>query len=717
MINALTLRLAAPLTALALLAAACSNGGDNSSPGEQPTDPPENPREAGEQFLELWQSGRFDDMYDLLSSESRLDIDRETFVGRYEAITDEATITGFDYELLPGVSSDVEEVRYSITFRTTFFGDITETNAIPLVKEEIASEGTGTPAATKSEWRVQWTPSLYFKQLDDRSLVHFFKRVPSRGGIYDRNGSPLAYDAQLAVVGVVPDLVQDTEAVIARLSETLGVPADQVRAEVTADVPSYYFIPVKTLPHDTPEAEIEKFRELVDLGIVVRDEAQRLYPNGDSAAHVLGYMTEVTEEQLNELADKGFEPGDRIGAAGLELELDGVLAGERGGLLATVTPEGTISAQIAEKPAVAGQDVYLCLDINVQKKAEAELGQRVGSIVAMDPSDNCVLAIASYPRFDPNSFYRGLTQEEVDRYFNDPEQPFLNRALLAQYPPGSTFKVVTTAAGLERGGVSPTDRFHCTPVWDKLGDEFAQKNWQSVDRGWLTPSEGLMASCNPVFFDIAKILDETDSDILPQVAREMGFGSVTGIGLDEAPGIVPDPEWKGDNIGDFWYTGDAVNMSIGQGYVLATPIQIANMYSAIARTGVLREPLLIKAIGEEGLSVRQEFEAETINPLPASQSTLEAIRHGMYLVTQNPGGTSYRAWLGSSVDAAGKSGTAEDTAYGADHVFFVAYANRSDPSILAIAALEEGESGSFEAGPMVRHILESYIGGALVSNQ
>lgn len=715
MLDILIRRLALPLTAVILVAAACSAGDDDASPSEEPTEAPKNADEAGERFLELWQSARFDDMYDLLSSESRLDTDRETFVGRYEAITDEATITGLDYELLPAVSSDVEEVRYSITIHTTFFGDITETNAIPLVNEEIVSDET--PATTSNEWRVQWTPSLIFKDLDDRSLVHFFKRVPARGGIYDRNGEPLAFDAQLGVVGVVPDLMTDTEAVVARLSEMLGLPADQIRAEATADVPSYYFIPIQTLPYDTPEAEIEKFRELVELGVVVRDTTQRLYPNGDSAAHVLGYMTEITAEQLEELKDQGFEAGDRIGAAGLELEMDDTLGGTRGGLLATVTPEGTISATIAEVPALAGKDIYLCLDVNVQKKAEAELGERVGSIVAMDPNDNCVLALASYPRFDPNAFIRGLTSEEADKLFNDPEQPFLHRPLLAQYPPGSTFKVVTTAAGLEQGGVSVTDTFHCSPVWDKLGEEFEQRNWQAVDRGWLTPSQGLMASCNPVFFDIAVILDDTDSDILPGVSREMGFGSITGIGLDEAPGVVPDPEWKGDNIGDFWYTGDAVNMSIGQGFVLATPLQIANMYSAIAKTGVLREPLLIKAIGEAGLSARQEFEAETINPLPASQDTLDAIRYGMYLVTQDPGGTSYQAWLGSTVDAAGKSGTAEDTAYGADHVFFVAFANRSDPSIMAIAALEEGKSGSAEAGPMVRHLLESYIGGALVSNQ
>ncbi len=700
------------LVALAIISAACSTAG-TSDPSDDPTEAPKNAEEAAERFLTLWQDQRYDAMYDLLSAESRLAIDGERFVGRYEAIAEEATMTGLDYEVLPRVRSEIEELRYTITIHTTFFGDIAETNAIPVVLEEVfnsAGESEG------ESWRVQWTQSVILSQLDDRSLVNFFTRVPRRGGIYDKNGNELAVDGKLAVVGIVPDLITDREQVISALVDSLDLTAEQIRAEVEADVPSYYFVPIATLPFGTPDAEIEKFRALVDLGVIVREETQRVYPNGSLAAHVIGYMAEVTAEQLEDLADEGFVAGDKIGAAGLEAQLDELLGGERGGLLATVTPEGTIAAEIAQKAAVGGKDVYLCLDVDVQRTSEEALGERVGSIVVLDPRDNCLLAMASLPRFDPNAFYRGLTQAEADALFSDENQPFLHRPVLAEYPPGSTFKVVTLAAGLERGGVSPSDTFHCRPVWDELGEEFEQRNWQSVDRGFLTPSEGLMASCNTVFFDLAKILDETDEDILPEVTRAFGFGSITGVGLEEAEGLVPDAEWKGENIGDFWYTGDAINMSIGQGFMLATPIQLANMYSAIASTGILRQPLLIKGIGEPGLAVTEEFEAEEIRPLPVSQSTLDAIRHGLTLVTQSPGGTSYQAWLGSSVDVAGKSGTAEDTAFGADHVFFVAYANRADPSIIALAALEEGVSGSAEAAPMVRAILESYIASAVVSS-
>jgi penicillin-binding protein 2 len=700
------------LVAIAIVAtavAACGSGGDG-SPEE--TERPQSPRETAERWLELWKDGQYKEMYSLLSTQARVSIDEQKFVERYEAIKDEARITEIEYQV-SDAGTIPTEIPFEVIFHTSFFGDIPQDNVVPLVEEQVTlpAEEPGGPPVTRGEWRVEWTPSLYFKELDDRSLVHFFPRVPRRGTIFDRHNRPIAVSGDLPVIGVVPDLLTDREGVIGTLAQTLGMSGEEVRGIISADVPSYYFIPVKTLPYGTPPEEVQKFRDMVALGVVVREETQRVYPHGAAAAHVLGYMNEVSEEQLATLKDAGFAPGDLIGAAGLEGQYDELLSGKRGALLATVTPEGTISATIAEKATEPGQDIYLALDIEVQKRAEAELGERVGSLLVMDPRDNSVLAMASFPRFDPNAFIRGLTQAEADSLFNDPRQPFLNRALLAEYPPGSTFKVVTMAAGMEKAGITAGSTIHCPPVWTELGEDFAQKNWQTVDRGFLTPSEGLMASCNSVFFTMARKVDEVDENAFPEIARQFGYGAPTNIGMDEATGNVPDPAWKQENIGEAWFRGDAVNMGIGQGYVTATPIQIANAYSAIARSGVLRKPLLITRVGTAGQAAFQEFKADDIRPLPVSQGTLDAIRYGLYLVTQGAGGSAYGAWTGSSVDSAGKSGTAEDLAAGSDHIFFVAYANRGDPSVLALGALETGESGSREVAPMVRHVLEAYIGG------
>ena len=700
------------LVVLVVVSACSTSGGDDTS--EATPEPPKTPLETAQRFLDFWQEQEYGKMYELVSAEARASISKEDFVKRYNDIADEATITGIDYKLGPNVVDDDTEIPVSVTIHTSFFDDIDQAQRIILVREEVTvSASAGTTPERREEWHLEWSPSLIFAELDDRSLVHFFTDTPRRGSILDRNGKELAVDASLPVIGFVPDLITDKEALISSLASALSMSAADVRAQVETDLPSYYFIPVTTLSYGTSVEALDKFYALADLGVVVREETQRIYPNGDSAAHVLGYMAEVTAEQLEELAVKGYRAGDKLGAFGLEAQLDEVLAGEHGGTLATITPEGTVSRTIAEKPTQAGKDVILTLDIDIQKATESSLGDRVGSIVVMDPRDNGVLALASYPRFNPQSLTDGLSNEEYNKLANDDRLPFLHRPLLATYPPGSTFKPITMAAGMEKGGVSAGETFHCVPVWEGLGEDFPKNNWQTRDRGYLTPAQGLMASCNPVFYEIALRLDLIDPDILPEFARGFGFGEFTGINaLDEAPGVVPDAQWKEENRGEPWYSGDSVNMGIGQGFVLVTPLQIANAYSAIAGDGVLRKPLLVKSITDAGGAAAQEFTAEEIGPLPISATTLAEIRSGLTLVVQNPLGTSYSVFASTPLDVAGKSGTAEDLAFGANHVFFVAYANRSAPSALALVALEEGELSSTEAGPKARQALEAVLLGS-----
>jgi penicillin-binding protein 2 len=693
------LRIAVPkalplLAALCLLAVACGGGQDG---GGTPTPTPASSSSSGvaQQFLDLWEAGDYDAMYDLLAASSQTEISREKFVGRYEAIAEEATITGVSYIFDASPDPAATTLPFSITFRTSFFGDILDVNSMTLV-----SEAQG--------WRVVWSPSLIFHDLDGSELVHFFPDNPRRGSIYDRHGAALALDGQLPVVGVVKGLIKDKEALIADLAQRLSLPAEKVREKVEADLPSYYFIPVKTLPYGTPPEAVAPFEQIE--GVVVRQETQRVYPEGSLAGHTLGYLAEVSQEQLVELGPKGYRSGDLIGAAGLEAHFQDELAGERGGTLTIITPEGTVSHTIAKKEAAPGKDIHLALDVNVQREAEAALGDRAGSITVLDPVDNSVLAMASHPTINPNDFVTGLSAEAYAALANDPRQPFFHRVVAATYPSGSTFKPVTMAAGLEKGGYTTESTFPCPPVWYGLGPDFVKHNWQTVDRGSLTLAEGLMASCNPVFFEVAVTLDGIDPEILPSFASAFGFGKPTGIvGLDEAAGVAPGPEWKQENVGEPWYTGDSVNLSIGQGFLLVTPLQLANMYSALARTGVLRSPLLVTRIVAADGSV-QEFKAQELGRLPVSEATLAAIRQGLTLVIASPGGTSYQAFAGSSVAAAGKSGTAEDIEL-QQHVFFVAYAPRDDARIMALVALDEGQSGSLEAAPMVRRVLEKYLAG------
>ncbi|MGQ9571754.1 MAG: penicillin-binding protein 2 [Dehalococcoidia bacterium] len=692
------MRVAAFLAAILLLATLLSTACAQQEEATPSPTPPPSSSDVAEEFLRLWQEGNYSQMYDLLASSAQAEISRQAFVDRYEAIAEEATITGVSYLFEPSSNPEASELPFSVTISTSFFGDIVQLNTMELVKETQGEE---------QRWRILWNPALIFRELTGASLVHFFTDVPQRGAIYDRHGRPLALDGRVHVVGAVPGLIKDKEALISTLADKLAMPAEKIRQKLEADIPSHYFIPLKTLPYGTPEEVIQPFYQIE--GVVVRPELQRVYPEGSLAAHTLGYLMEVTAEQLEELAGQGYRPGDMVGAAGLEAYLQEELAGQRGGTLAIVSPEGSIRHVLAKKDAKPGMDIHLTIDIDAQREAEAALGDREGSIVVMDPIDNSILAIASHPTINPNDFVTGLSADAFQQLAADPRQPFFHRAALATTAPGSTFKVVTMAAGLEKGGYTATSTLPCPPVWYGLGPENPMRNWQSVDRGSLTLGQGLMASCNPVFYQVGLTLDGTDVEILPSFAAAFGFGKPTGVvGLVEAQGTAPGPAWKQEQVGEPWYSGDTVNMSIGQGYLLVTPLQLANMYSAIARSGILRTPLLVQRIASADGVVSQQFTATEINPLPVSAATLQAIRDGLTLVIADPGGTAYSTFLGSSVAAAGKSGTAEDIIY-QDHVFFVAYAPRDDPAVVALVALDEGRSGSLEAGPMVRRVLEAYL--------
>lgn len=671
--------------------------GTEQTPTSQPTPlpPATKPAEVAEQFLSLWQQKRYNEMYDLISAASQQTITREKFVGRYEAIAEEATITGIDYELAKPADDEATELSFTVTMHTSVFGDLRQDNVMPVVLEG-------------SQWKVEWSPSLIFKQLKGDYLIHFFYEKPKRGDIYDRKGNLLAVDADIATVGVVQDLMPvDPTPTIAALAERLQMSAPEIREKLNANVPSYYFIPIKRLPYNTPQSVIDEFYTI--RGVLVRSERVRVYPYGPLAAHVLGYMGEVSPEELEELASKGYRPGDFIGKAGLEGYFESELAGEAGGKLAVITQGGHVVEVIAEKPPVAGVDIHLSIDVSVQQIAEESMGERQGSIVVINPVDNSILAMASYPDYDPNKFITGFTPEEWQKLSSDARLPFLNRATRATYPPGSTFKVVTAAAGLERGGYSASSRIRCTPLWYGLGQEFVKANWQSVDRGPLTIAEGLMASCNPVFYEVALTLDHIDPEILPSFAAAFGFGQPTGIvGVPESVGVLASPEWKEENYGEPWYSGDSVNMGIGQGFMLVTPLQVANLYSTLASGQSVRTTLLVtKKVWPDGRV--EEFTSQEKNPLPVSTATLNVIRQGLSLVTNSPGGTAYQVFGNASIPFAGKSGTAEDLAVGNDHIWFVAYAPRDDPKAVAVVAFDEGKSGSFEAGPIVRRVIETYL--------
>lgn len=693
---------------VALAAVACT--GDDPRPPASATGTPGLPAasatafEVAQRYLQAWQERRYGDMYALLSEGSRQAIAEDRFVARYEGIADEATINSVAIEVSRAGDANAARIPFAVTFATALWGEVREQNNVPLSK---GADG----------WRVEWSPALIFKDLSGANLVRTFIDAPKRGAIFDRTGKPLAITGSVPTVGTAKNLVNakqivpDREAFFRNLGAKIGMMPDQIRAKVDdPKIDEDLFIPLTTLPVNTAEATVAELENTP--GVLVQQTPRRVYPNGTAAAHVIGYIAPITAEQLERLKGDGYSQADLVGAIGLEEAYEKELAGQRGARLTIITPEGGVLNELAKRPSRPSRDIVTTIDLTAQLAAEQALGNRSGAVVLIDPRDNGVVAMASRPTFDPNLFVTGLPAAEGQRLLNDPKRPFLNRALNATYPAGSTFKVITSAAGLERGGFTAQSRFPCPPTWYGLGPNFPKNNWSKVDEGQLSIAEGLMRSCNPVFYDIALKLDAIDPNILPQFSAAFGFGQPTGInGLADSAGVNPDPKWKQQQVGESWFTGDSVNMAIGQGFLLVTPIQVANAYSALARGQVLRSPVLVREQREAGNgTVIERSTAKERGRLPLSATTLQVIRDGVFRVTQDPRGTAYNVFRGSTIDPAGKSGTSEDFGQGPNsNAWFAAFAPRNDAKGVAVVLLDEGESGSQEAGPMTRQVLEAWL--------
>ncbi|MHB8575310.1 MAG: penicillin-binding transpeptidase domain-containing protein [Dehalococcoidia bacterium] len=694
--------------------AATAAAGSVSKPSRGPVTPPPkrtptptpsaNSSETAQKYLDLWQQAQYGPMYDLLTSAAKQSITKDAFTGRYQAIADEATITAVKTSFAPAADKQADKLPFSVTYTTSLFGDLKQDLTMPLARE---ADG----------WRVQWTPSLIFSQLGATNLVHNFVDIPQRGSIVARDGTPLAITASVGVVGTSralmnsPQAVKDKQASINALAQKLNLNAADIQGKIdNAATPADYFISLKTLPYDEPADQRSAIEAIP--GAIVQDTPERVYPLGQVTAHVVGYVSKITAEQLATLKAEGYGPDDLVGASGLEATYEAQLAGKRGARLTIITPDGQVVQELAKRDGTPPTEVVTTIDVKAQQGAFTALstGDHIGSLVMLDPTDNSVLAMVSWPSYDPNWFVQGLTDAQAKQVLDETRKPLLNRATLATYPPGSTFKVVTASAGLEKGGLTPTSTLPCPPVWFGLGQNLPKRNWRPDDLGKITITDALMTSCDPVFYQVGLDLDHIDPNILPSYAAGFGYGRATGInGIQEADGLDPNPDWKQKTLQQSWFSGDSVNMAIGQGYLLVTPLQVANAYSAIAR-GDLRSPLLVKELRPAvANAAAQTFESKVVGPLPVSAATLGVIREGIRRVVQDPRGTAYDVFKGSQLNAAGKSGTAEDV--GLDHVSFVSYAPVTGPKAVTVVVLDSGVSGSLEAGPIARKSLETYLLG------
>ncbi|MHB1132804.1 MAG: penicillin-binding protein 2 [Chloroflexota bacterium] len=664
----------------------------NRSPAEQKV------REAARLYFDTWQRGDYASLYQTLATSAKGAITQDRFVARYTAIGEGVGITQLQAKdeqitLLPDPAQpNRADVAFTVTMQSSEVGPIEERNTLPLSLED-------------GQWRVNWTPDLIFRDLAGDRVVRVEPGQQQRGSILDRQGRTLAGSGNTLSVGVVPGNIEDEGRALQALSTFLGRKPEEIKARYAGAQPTWW-VPLAEYPASKRAEAESKLGGIA--GVELRDVESRLYPLGPAAAHLTGYLSQVTADDLARLGTQGYVEDDLVGRTGIEAWGESSLRGDRAGKVLIAEVNGKVVRTVADRSTKPPAAVQLTIDQDLQQLADRVLGDKTGSIVLMDPRDNAILAMVSHPSYDPNAFITGISNAEWQRLSSDPKHPFQNRPAQSAYPTGSIFKVITMTAGLEKGGFQPNTPFSCNGTWTGLPG-LRMGDWKPEGHGNLDLSQGLVESCDIVFYELSKKLDATDPKILPDFSRQFGLGALTGVvGVEEVEGTIPDPDWKQRTLQQPWYGGDAINLGIGQGYMEATPLQMANVYAALANGGELRKPLLVRKVGEGATA--KEYKAEAVRRLPGSPETLKAIHEALVRVASSAQGTAYYAFQGFKVPTAAKTGSAENQNPDA-HAWFAAYAPADKPEIVVLVMVEGGRMGGEVAAPLGRQVLEGYFTG------
>ncbi|MBW4511031.1 MAG: penicillin-binding protein 2 [Scytonematopsis contorta HA4267-MV1] len=533
----------------------------------------------------------------------------------------------------------------------------------------------------------------------ESNRIRMLPKQPERGNIFDRNGKVLASTKYPRSVYLWPmaHKHQDTWNIVApRLSQILGVPSEEMEKKLQEAGPNSSSL--VRVARDLSEAQITALKEYESElpGVEIHTEAVRYYPYGPELAHVLGYTRELTAEQLKVRKKDGYRLGDVIGQLGVEKAYEKLLRGEWGGEQVEVDAKGRPQKILGEKQAKAGTDIHLTIDLDLQIAAHKALKGHKGAVVVLDPNNGAVLAMASNPSFDPNIFSKQkLSKKEVEEVLLNKEHPMVNRALSA-FPPASTFKIITTTAGLESGKFAPDSILQTFGSLTVGGVTFGE--WNHAGFGPLGFPKAIAMSSDTFFYQVGK---RVGGPTLISWTQKYGFGKRTGFEFtdEESRGLVPDEKWKQKAWKMPWTVGDTINMSIGQGALQVTPLQSAIMFSVPANGGYRVKPHLLKD-NEQAKNWRES--------LGLKPSTVKVLRDGLRMVITDGTGKSLN--VPSIAPASGKSGTAEAGVGRPNHTWFGAYAPSNKPEITVVAFGENtGEHGGTLCGPMVLQVLEEYF--------
>lgn len=544
----------------------------------------------------------------------------------------------------------------------------------------------------------------YYAGLADGNRIRIIPAVAPRGTFYDRNGQLLVTNRPGFTVSLLPLTSPIKEEVIERLSALVHVPVEDIKAKIAGHSG---FDPIRIKTDVTPDivSIIEEQKELYP-GVMIENTPIRDYVLKQEGAHTFGYVSEINDEELKEKKADGYKSGDIIGKFGLEKIYDKYVRGEDGGDQVEVDVSGKPVKRLGRKMPVPGDDLVLTIDKDLQTAAEKAVDDRLAAIhasaaaaVVMNPQTGEVLAMVSRPAFDPNLFAHGISSKDWAKLNNNPFHPMDNKTISGEYPPGSTFKIVTGTAALTEGKVAPEEK-----IFDSGHHWIIPKgNAEGEALGWINFQEALAHSDNVYFYEMGNRLG---IDLLEKYARMFGLGQRTGIDLPyEAKGLVANREYKRKNFEDGdWYLSETFDAAIGQGFNLVTPLQAAMVMGEIAADGKRYKPHLVSRIQTQDGDVIKEFQPELLSELQVPANVIRLVQEGLHDVTKF--GTAASTFRGFPVDIAGKTGTAENS-QGRDHGWFVAYGPFDNPNIVVAVIVEQGGFGSQSAVPIGREILEA----------
>lgn len=564
-------------------------------------------------------------------------------------------------------------------------------------------------------WYLQIMQADRMQTLSETNRLRLVPVTASRGAILDRNGRVLVNNTPSFSLAVVPQDVKDRDALINSLATLLNVDPAELngRWEKGKGRGKYFPIIIASgITRDHVEYLEENHLRLPGIDIAMKPIRQ--YPNGLLAAHLLGHLGEISEQEMDNAKFDKYRPGDYIGKNGIERSFEDVLHGEDGGRQVEVDARGRYLRTITERPPVIGDSIMLTIDQEIQAAAEKAFGEKAGAAVAVNVNTGEVLAFASTPGFDPAQFAGRISPEQWKEYLEDKRLPLQNKALKGQYPPGSTYKIITALAGLEEGMIDEHTSVTCNGSY-RLGNR-TFRCWERKGHGTVNLKKALQMSCDVYFYQLGERLGV---DKIAEYARKFGLGKPLGIEMEnEKAGLIPDAAWKLERFGQKWYRGETLPVAIGQGYTLMTPIQLASMIATVANGGTIYRPYLVKKIMDLDGRTIKEFKPEVIGTVTLQGKNLRAVKDGLLAVVNEPRGTGGAARL-SQVAVAGKTGTSQVVKLRErkgripyqfrDHALFVAYAPYDKPEIAVGVVVEHGEHGGSAAGPIAGAILRSYF--------